>query len=494
MKTNKLVLLLGIFAAIGISKAQNLHQDKIIARVGGSPIYESEFSQRFELSPQLVRQARMNMTPFKYNLIYSLVAEKAWAKKALEEKYDTLAETRYSLDGMKKMFVRDALYKKEIADRVNLTGPEITEGLERNKRICLIKYLYFRTTDDAGKAFKELKNGTKFETVFSEMPDSLKNSTEIKYGEQNEAVENAVFRLKTGEFSDPLKTPQGAYIYYLSGAKPNGTDLSTSYERVKLTVKRRKEDPLMQEYMRNFFKDKRVQTNGRLLKSVTDRLVKIFQDKKKSDQNKNAPKLYFSANDVFAVEHYLGPDTLDMTFIKFPYEQMSLEKFLREFLLLGFSTTEPSRDSVFHSFNSGVRTFIEREMLSHQGFELGLDKLPEVQKGYGMWRDNLLYQAYTHDHPDSASFWASFNSDSLAHADPGTRKKFETTITYRTAALAKKYDVSIDFNAVDKIEVTPINSIVYRMFGFGGKTSATPLLPNVTSWVEFWQNGKELLP
>ncbi len=61
----------------------------------------------------------------------------------------------------------------------------------------------------------------------------------------------------------------------------------------------------------------------------------------------------------------------------------------------------------------------------------------------------------------------------------------------KTAEFAKKYNFSINEDLLKSLKVTEINAYVVKVFGFGGRTGAVPLLPPFYNWVEIYKNLKK---
>lgn len=73
-------------------------------------------------------------------------------------------------------------------------------------------------------------------------------------------------------------------------------------------------------------------------------------------------------------------------------------------------------------------------------------------------------------------------------------RKIRTTINSFTSALALKYGVNINYDLLESLEVTSINSFGYRTLGFGGRITAAPLVSPNYNWVEEWLNSLKIMP
>jgi len=86
--------------------------------------------------------------------------------------------------------------------------------------------------------------------------------------------------------------------------------------------------------------------------------------------------------------------------------------------------------------------------------------------------------------------------DTLTVLSEAKKKSIETEIKFRkmrenlseyTAGLAAKFGISINNEALEKITISTINSVVYKHMGFGGRILAVPLISINDDWVEQWK-------
>lgn len=71
---------------------------------------------------------------------------------------------------------------------------------------------------------------------------------------------------------------------------------------------------------------------------------------------------------------------------------------------------------------------------------------------------------------------------------------YNKTIVEKTVKMANEYGVKINEEVLSDIEVTNMNMLVYRYFGFGGRLLAVPLNKPFTSWFKPWKEGEKYLP
>ena len=95
-------------------------QDRVVARVGPVKIYESEFRDRFDFSahPNLLQKS--DQLAAKKEFLKQLIAEKLLSLDAREKGFDTTDSFKKIMTPLRNMFLRDALYKDEIKNKVSV--------------------------------------------------------------------------------------------------------------------------------------------------------------------------------------------------------------------------------------------------------------------------------------------------------------------------------------------------------------------------------------
>jgi parvulin-like peptidyl-prolyl isomerase len=379
-----------IIASARISAAN----DSLLVKIGSSGITAEEFQQRFELIPQLTAGVKKDLAQKKNDLLFSLIAEKLWANEAEELKLDTSDIMQTTFKTIEKMFVRDALYKIEVTDKIKLSDEKKLEGLKRIYFNLDLDVLHFNDSVSAAKVYKLIKNGVTFDSA-KIISRSTLQSVQIKYGELKESIEDILYGLKEGDFTTPVKSSSGWLIFKLLKKEPAVFEnRDQALIKVEAIIKQRKTDKYYDEFYRKFFGSRKVETDGILFWSIADKITALLSEKKISNSIPDNENVYLDVNDLLKIEMELGSDTLKISFIKFDKDPVSVKQFLRQFIFEGFYSANVKPDIVAAKLNSRVRTFIEQELLAREGYNRGLQNLPEVKSSISMWRDNYLAKIF----------------------------------------------------------------------------------------------------
>ncbi len=400
-------------------------QGKIVAKAGNIEIDGKEFLLRYEFTPLFRKQIKRMTESLKLEFLYSLIAEKLWAQQAQEMGYDTLSIMKYVSDKFEKMFVRDELYKREVKDKIKISDKELIQGYARYNLQLEVNYLFADSRDNIDKLYELLKQGIPFDSLLSVRPEAKEQiqPEEIIYGQMDESIEDTLYALKVGNYSKPLSTPDGWYIFRLTNKLPR--KMNTGNEDVTQAVKKimsyRKEVKIYRNYFEKFFNHKKVETNAVLFRSLARKISDELTRKRIDDKVKESDPVFLQARDELKIEHEFGADSLSMPYIQFDKNPKSLKDFLNDLVFDGFSTKETSLTAIMKLLSAKNRTNIEHELLARKGIEEGLDKLPSVRHDILMWKQNYLAQLLRNKFLDSAKvsdkevfdFYKRYNKDEL---------------------------------------------------------------------------------
>lgn len=383
-----LLILSGLFLFTSILHAQ----DTVAAKVGGSVITTGELRQRFQLAPQVYAKKKQTDTALKRReLLYSLIAEKLWALEAENQKLDTSFVINSTLRQIEKMFVRDALYRAEITDKIVITEEELTREMENYFTSLSLYFLYAPDSSTANDFYEKLNSGVSVYSILTpgefEVP-----MIEVNYGDMKPELEEKLFLLEENNFTEPIQSGDGWVIFYL--AKRNqksftSEDVNSSLKKVEKYLREKKEEKKLNEFMKSFFSGKLITTNGELFWSMNGQIAHQLQRKKPQGQN-DSVIVYFDALDYKQTAANLGSDTLKMPFIIDETNPVLVDEFLRIITFEGLGSNRTDINSISYLLNIKVKTVIENELIANEAYNRGYQNLDEVKKSISMWRNNYL--------------------------------------------------------------------------------------------------------
>ena len=434
MKKKSLPILFSLFIILFSSKifSQNLTEenfnnlkDKIVATVGDDKITGEEFLQRYEFTPLFRKQIKRMTQSLKLEFLYSLISEKLWASQAKDLGYDTLSVMKYVSSKLEDMFVRDALYRRKIKDKVKISDKELLQGYMRYNTKLEVNYLFADSLGQIEKLYHLLKVGVPFDSLLSTRPEAAEQlkPREIGYGQMDEVVEASLYALKIGQYTEPVYSEEGWYIFRLTNKISQvmtGTK-EDAVKAVKATIGARKEEKFYREYFDKFFKNQKIEADAHLFRSLARKISYIFTQKKKAFKVKDGDPVYLDVKDVENIEKEFGPDSLKMSYIKFDKDPKSLKGFIQDLAWEDFSSVKTDTLTIMRLINIETRANIEHELLAREGIKEGLQYLPSVQSDLHEWRENYLAQILKNKFLDSAkisdqelyNYYRRYNQDNF---------------------------------------------------------------------------------
>ncbi len=153
----------------------------------------------------------------KKEVLYSIIAEKLWALEAESMGLDNSELIKLTYKAIEKMYVRDALFRQEILNKIQLSDDYLNEAFRRNNLVLNLNYLFSEDETVINDFYTQLINGVDFYSIFLKRPESKlqENPYQVSYGQMDKNVEDILYNLKPGEFTQPIKAPKGFYIFKL---------------------------------------------------------------------------------------------------------------------------------------------------------------------------------------------------------------------------------------------------------------------------------------
>jgi parvulin-like peptidyl-prolyl isomerase len=381
--------------------------DKNVARVGNLTIDDREFLERYEMTPGLNRHRKSTVESQKIEFLFSLIAEKLWALEALSRNMDTTEVIKFTTSAFEKMFVRDALFKKEIQEKIVITDNELAVGLKINSSKLYVRYLFSYDNQEMNNLYKLLQNGIPFDSILIESPEYDEQTTpvEIVFGQMDESVEEMLFNLKVSEFTKPVLTPDGWYIFYLVNKSEEILAGSNAREdaikNVRKTLEARKLIEQQKIFYANFFKNKKIEINPELFETLAQNVSSLFEYKKKNFFIKDGDLISLEPADVLKMEVVFGEKLLSKPFILLDEDPVSFKEYLRLLIFDGYNLTDYKLNYIRASLDNRIRRDVEKELLSREGKLRGYENLPEVRNEVEMWKQNYLFQILKDSFKDS---------------------------------------------------------------------------------------------
>ncbi|HCY75829.1 MAG TPA: hypothetical protein DHV28_07890 [Ignavibacteriales bacterium] len=403
-----------IFSVTVIAQSNN----EILAKIGSDNITVEEFQNRFDFMPHL-NYSSSNIDSVKKEFLYSLIAEKLWALEADELQIDTFSTVRYSLKTLEKLFVKDEFYKKEVESKIKLSGNEISTGLSRVTRILNLMIITSPDSDQVWQLYDAFQKGASFDSVLLQKQIPLQPH-QVKLGSfEDEMVEDVVFKLNLNEISIPVKANNNWFIFKLVDDQQDPSiDLSKDYAR-NIVIKKitdRKSQKLGRAVLDKLLGGKSITADRQIFDKMSDRLLKIVMERTTKVQDDSVTDIQLLESDILKLLASLNKTELNSSFIKLDYEPLTIKDFLYYAIYQKIYFDSFSSIRFKQTLNKVVKKFIEDEIISREGYKLGLQNIPSVQNDLRIWRNYYLSEILMNSYADSIKI---SDSETLKITDAG---------------------------------------------------------------------------
>lgn len=387
MKINYLLIVL-LFIVYEIS-AQT--KNEIVAKVGNVSISKEEFKKRFEFSPHPRRDNNFDTTLTKLDFLKTLIAEKLLAKNAVEKDLDKTEEFISAYKHIRNLYLRDALYRKEVKEKIAVPDSEFAKGKRKILKTLVAKFIFSDDEKEINDIYNELKKGASFDSILATRPESKeqKNAEEITFGKLNEKIEDAVFNLNVGEISKPLELKEGWYIFKVYSFTRKGILDETDLKKIERVVTERWENKTYENFYKNFFKKTTINADRKLFDRLYEELKKFIHSNEKYFVKKNGKFTLFQP-EISKIEKNFSNEELNSVFVKFKEEPVKFKDFLTNLKIDGFDFLKFDDKHIHSRLNSTVFIFIQNELLAREALKRKYDELPDVAFDLKLWKDNFL--------------------------------------------------------------------------------------------------------
>ena len=389
-------------------KAVAQDTDRAVATVGNEKISEREFRIRYELSPHLSPD-QQNVDSTKKDLLYSIIAEKLLALQARKLGYASTDFYRESVRQIRNLYVRDALYKKVIASRVEITRSDIQKALDRYSQTLHVRIISAGDSSTIFGYYNRLRSGAPFDSIEKYSNPVEYNSNggpiNITYGQMaDDYVEDTLYSLKPGLFSSPVRTEGGWFIFRLVGVDyrvpPNVADPNYNKSIVEV-IRMRKSREIGIKYLDNFYRDKHAVVDSSLFWSLAEKVSSILTVKERNKNFGEGGYLYLSEGDIMRIGAGFGDGTLDKDIVHIENHPVSLKEYLYSLLVYPYLVKDPSLRATAYYLMQNINKYIQYKFLSEEGMNLGLQHKPDVREDVNIWGDDYLAKMLKNTFRDS---------------------------------------------------------------------------------------------
>ncbi|MHB1049973.1 MAG: peptidylprolyl isomerase [Bacteroidota bacterium] len=505
------ILLFLVIILSGLCAAQNTGEIPI-ATVGTITITDKEFQSRYELTPGLYR-TKSRTEKDKSDFLLSLIAEKLLVLEAEQKGWDRDTARMSGVMEVERLLVRDELYRREVSGKVSISDAELDAGMRNARDDIKVYFLYSATEHGARTLYDRIQKGTPLESfTFSDStsgefagPDSVM----VRWGDADERMERAIYSLKLGETSAPIKLEEGWYIVKVMGKTvtvvAGEKERAALRERVESTLRKRKELSRMDEFMRMELRSKKADVNARLLKSIVEHL---WDDAQERNPGRSDSVTYFVDYQSIELLRKRMKDSMAAAAVVMPHTVWSVEQMMERIRETNLATPRPSLQRIRTDVEQRLREILDQEFLAEIGYAKGLHLSNAVRNDMKVWRDAYRAQIVRSSINDTIVISREemeeirrvFRHDTaiVMNDDKAREKAFEIKSNYFVDRVVGEFanaaSIRIDEENFRNLRVTATPSMVFRYLGFGGRMFAVPFVIPQVGWIQYWKTSSVALP
>ena len=453
----------------------DLHKHSaIVASVGDIDISAAEFLLNYEFGPAFLKRSADSKKRYLNLIIY----EKLMALEGYKRGLADSSNVQRSLAEIEADLVTEELYKAEVMNNVSVNDEEIKRSLQLERQHIHVKWLFTKETDEITDLYGKLQNGVSFDSLFNlqfgesiNIDDRSMETTKYSLSLKNSLLASIIDTLAPGNITHPVKAPDGWYLIKLENIWWNPlTTKSEDYRQkqsIRKSIYKLKLEKASDEYVHTIMIEQDPIINRAVFKRVCAYLGKQtlrpekyaewdFNDKAgQADPDKSRQKLVSYKSGAITVNEFSDWYSIRKSHIKF-------------------------NNSSLNSFSKTVEQAIWRmlrdRLLIERAYAKGLQHKDIVKKSKKWWEEKIIYSALKesiaagieindaqlleyykenqHEFCNSKNKPIPFDKAKENVTSALYRQKYMDKMFRRILQLKKKYAVTINEDALQKIKVS----------------------------------------
>jgi hypothetical protein len=155
------------------------------------------------------------------------------------------------------------------------------------------------------------------------------------------------------------------------------------------------------------------------------------------------------------------------------------------------------RRSFLVYLNGAIREVVAREFLAREGYRRGLQQSAAVRRDVETWMRSWLASQLARkliEEVAVAEKGAMSDSMHVRLKQDVSSEKARRRLDEYVASAARNYPVTLYYDRLKELLISPFNMVVKRFLGFGGTVPASPGLVPIYEWVNDAQGVQQVFP
>lgn len=375
-------------------RAESTDRPDTLALVKGRPITSGDFLTRFEMSLYPGKDDPTRLEKTKRGFLYSMIAEKLLAQAADHSDMPYTSSEEILKREMEDIFMRDALFRKEIVPQATVSNDELLHGFDISVYKYMVDAFYFDADSAKAREFYAAAIAGKRSDIY-EIAGKMNvrhDTLDIPYGESSAKIENAFFGHRKGFVSKPTVTVDGLVVFRVLGRELNQKFISGSTPdrlyRIKQILVTRKQTRLGNDYIESVMKGIDVSVNSEVFRPLVYAIRTIFEKQKPPSYD---PYYRLSPADLVELGREFYSE-LNEPLLSFEGGSLSLEQVFQQLPTAMFASDDATLPGITYALHGSLRFISQNYFLVQRAKELGLQNSWEVKHNVEMVMD--AFQAY----------------------------------------------------------------------------------------------------
>jgi hypothetical protein len=498
-----------------------------VARVHDDVITAEEFRWRFEMTIWPGKHKKGYLNTIKQRFLYGMIAEKLLAMEAVEKGIEIEPMYQQQIGRLERMYARDALYRELVKQRIAESTLQIRQEIEQ---AYIISSNVITPADSIRIENTLLERLRMFEEYL------LKHSYEIRdaefieslIDEYNLRVDAELFEMLTSAIEHMLEKQYGDALYTYEEVMFVRDEIEAVKDRMqdqldRIFMETEKGQWSIEKFVDDMYSRKmelndtpEMTLNRRVRNMVNGHIVDYLITQKAFDlelqKGKDVAEELERWRRHYIAESYKRNVTQDVHVDDFEiydyyedrrdYFRNPIEVNIREILV----RTRTEAIEILHKLDEGrdftglAQRYSIRNWSARQGGEFGyfpstsygeIGRIAAMLEPGQRFGPMLIDEGYTifeliDKRPAERAGAQELDEVEDSIEDILLGRKQREIINQKVKELAERYIVDIDYEVLHQLEVSSLQVLVVRYFGFGGMFPAVPMLDQILQWSEEW--------
>jgi len=261
-----------------------------------------------------------------------------------------------------------------------------------------VAFLFARERNNLEELRNKLSNGATFDDIirdqFGLAADTSKFRMSITWGNNEAAIDEAVYDLSMGSISPVIKTSHGYALFKLENIQKqiilSETDYTKLLHQAEKIQRARKESVRSDEFVSEVMKNVDVDIDENAFVIFSNSLMAHMNFNKNEDAQLRSNPKKLESSELMQAETILE-NHRDYVILRFSDITWNIDALMRKWKMINPPIATSSPNDCRRSIARTLSTMIRDKMLAEEGYKRGYARRQSVTKDVFLWQDYFLY-------------------------------------------------------------------------------------------------------